>query len=54
MIKAQQNKDYNFIWQAPTVITGTPSITFHLESGDITSAMTQGRASLTEIGRAHV
>lgn len=47
MIKAQLGKDYNFIWQAPSVITGTPSITFHLESGDITSAMTQGRASLT-------
>jgi len=47
MRKAQQGKDYNFIWQAPSAISGTPSIIFHLESGDITSSMTQGRASLT-------
>ena len=47
MRKAQQGKDYNFIWQAPNPIYSTPEITFHLESGNVTSSLTQGRASLT-------
>lgn len=46
MRKAQKGKNHNFIWQAPNAITGNPTITFHLEAGDITSSMTEGRASI--------
>jgi len=31
MRKAQQGKNYNFIWQAPHPISGTPSIAFYLD-----------------------
>lgn len=47
MRKAQQGKNHNFIWQSPSAISGTPTITFHLDSGDITSSMTEGRSSLS-------
>ena len=46
MRKAQQGKNYNFIWQAPNPLSGTPSIAFYLESGSVGGAMTQGRADL--------
>ena len=46
MRKAQQSKNYNFIWQSPAPLSGTPSIAFYLESGSIGGAMTQGRADL--------
>lgn len=46
MRKAQQGKNYNFIWQAPTPISGTPAISFFLDSSTITSNLTQGRADL--------
>ena len=46
MRKAQQGKNYNFIWQAPTPISGTPAISFFLDSSTITSNMSQGRADL--------
>jgi len=46
MRKAQQGKNYNFIWQSPAPLSGTPSIAFYLESGSVGGAMTQGRADL--------
>jgi hypothetical protein len=46
MRKAQQGKNYNFIWQAPTPLSGTPSIAFYLEGGSVGGAMTQGRSDL--------
>lgn len=46
MRKAQQGKNYNFIWQAPTPIGGTPSVSFFLDGSTITSNMSQGRADL--------
>lgn len=46
MRKAQQSKNYNFIWQSPAPLSGTPSIAFYLESGSVGGAMTQGRADL--------
>jgi len=46
MRKAQQGKNYNFIWQAPTPISGTPSVSFFLDGSTITSNLTQGRADL--------
>lgn len=46
MRKAQQSKNYNFIWQAPNPLSGTPSIAFYLESGSVGGAMTQGRSDL--------
>jgi hypothetical protein len=46
MRKAQQGKNYNFIWQAPNPLSGTPSIAFYLESGSVGGTMTQGRADL--------
>jgi len=46
MRKAQQGKNYNFIWQAPTSISGTPSVSFFLDGSTITSNLTQGRADL--------
>lgn len=46
MRKAQQGKNYNFIWQAPNPLSGTPSIAFYLESGSVGGAMTQGRSDL--------
>jgi len=46
MRKAQQGKNYNFIWQAPAPISGTPSISFFLDGSIITSNMSQGRSDL--------
>jgi hypothetical protein len=46
MRKAQQSKNYNFIWQAPNPLSGTPSIAFYLEGGSVGGAMTQGRSDL--------
>ena len=46
MRKAQQGKNYNFIWQAPHPISGTPSIAFYLEGGSVGGAMSQGRSDL--------
>ena len=46
MRKAQQSKNYNFIWQSPAPLSGTPSIAFYLESGSVGGDMTQGRADL--------
>lgn len=46
MRKAQQSKNYNFIWQAPNPLSGTPSIAFYLESGSVGGSMTQGRSDL--------
>ena len=46
MRKAQQGKNYNFIWQSPAPLSGTPSIAFYLEGGSVGGAMTQGRSDL--------
>ena len=46
MRKAQQSKNYNFIWQSPAPLSGTPSIAFYLEDGSVGGAMTQGRSDL--------
>ena len=49
MRKAQQGKNYNFIWQAPHPISGTPSIAFYLEGGSVEAVQGVTFASLSSL-----